>query len=308
MFIFSQFDRSNNMSNGLIIAIFAGVGGMIGWGSADFFAKKTIDKIGPISSLVWAHLCGTLALIFLAVLQFLAFDKMIHIPTSFHEWSGLIFFGILQMVVYWFVYEGFGKGQLAVLNPVFASFSGLVALFSVLFLREVLSINLFLSLILIFGGVLFINLDVKGLKSKRLNIVPGLKEVGFATILAAFWTLGWDKFVTGNDFLSYALFMYLFMTIASVLLAKIKKVKLGGVKSSLWKYIILIGIGETIAYTAISFGYSSSPFTSVIALISGAFSLPTIVLARIFLKEKVSRIQTIGSLIIVVGIIVLAIF
>ena len=29
-------------------------GGMFGWGLADFFAKKTIDKIGDIQTLAWA--------------------------------------------------------------------------------------------------------------------------------------------------------------------------------------------------------------------------------------------------------------
>jgi hypothetical protein len=47
------------MSNSLTAALVAGLGGMLGWGFADFFAKKTIDKIGDLPSLVWAHLFGT---------------------------------------------------------------------------------------------------------------------------------------------------------------------------------------------------------------------------------------------------------
>ena len=295
------------MTNELIIALIAGIAGMLGWGSADFFAKKTIDRIGPISSLVWAHLFGTLILIGIAVFQFLSTGKLIYIPSSLTEWGGLLFFGVLQMVVYWFVYEGFGKGKLAVLNPVFASFSGLVAIFSVVFFGEVLTGNLILVLIMVFGGVMLLNIDLKGLRTKRLNIVPGLKEVGAATILAAIWTLGWDKFIGGHDFLSFALFMYAFMTVAAFVISRIKKVKLVGVKSDLWKFLILIGVGETVAYLGISYGYSQTSLTSVIALISGAFSLPTIILARIFLKEKTTRIQTIGTLVIIAGVLLLAI-
>jgi len=33
------------MQTELLIAIIAGLGGMFGWGLADFFAKKTIDSI-----------------------------------------------------------------------------------------------------------------------------------------------------------------------------------------------------------------------------------------------------------------------
>ena len=39
---------------------------MFGWGVADFFAKKSIDEIGDIESLVWAHVAGALILLALA--------------------------------------------------------------------------------------------------------------------------------------------------------------------------------------------------------------------------------------------------
>ncbi len=291
------------MQSEFIIAIMSGLGGMLGWGGADFFAKKTIDRIGAISSLVWAHFFGTALFIVIAALQFIFLGKFITIPNTLPEWGGLIFFGTLQMVVYWLVYEGFGKGKLAVLNPIFASYSGLVALFSVLIFKEVIGGNLFLALVVIFVGILLLNVDIAGLKVRRLNIAPGLKEIATATLLAAFWTLGWDRPVTGRDSLSYALFMYAFMTLAALIVSKILRVNLLGVKRDLWKFLVLIGLGETIAYFAISVGYSATSFTSVVALLSGAFSLPTIILARLFLKEKLTTVQTIGSVVIIAGIV-----
>ena len=38
------------MQSDLVIAVLAGFGGMLGWGFADFFAKKTIDEIGDVAS------------------------------------------------------------------------------------------------------------------------------------------------------------------------------------------------------------------------------------------------------------------
>lgn len=294
------------MQQELLIAIIAGLGGMFGWGFADFFAKKTIDRIGPISSLAWAHLFGTIILSGIAFFQVLT-GRSFYIPDSPFEWGWLMFFGVLQMVVYWLVYEGFGKGQLAVLNPVFASFSGLVVLFSFFLFGEIISTNLLFLLALIFAGVILLNIDISGIKSKRLNIIPGLKEVGFAAVLAAVWTLGWDVLVGGQDFVSYALFMYAFMTIGAFGLAYIMKSKLSGVPNGLWKILVLIGLSEIIAYVAISYGYSSTSYTSIVALISGAFSLPTIFLAKVFLKEKTTIIQNIGTIAIIIGIVLLAV-
>ena len=55
------------MQQELLIAVLAGLGGMLGWGFADFFAKKTVDKIGDIATLVWAHLFGTLVFALIAL-------------------------------------------------------------------------------------------------------------------------------------------------------------------------------------------------------------------------------------------------
>jgi len=296
------------MQNELLIAILAGLGGMLGWGFADFFVKKTVDKIGAVSSLVWAHLFGTVVLVFFAIFQFLIFGSFIAIPNTLSAWAGLILFGILQMIVYWLVYEGFGKGQVSVLSPVFASFAGLVALISIAFLGERAGDLRILSLFIIFAGIVLISTDFKGwnIKSIKLVNVPGFKEVAIATLLAALWTLGWGKFVGGEDWLSYALFMYLFMTVAAFFLSRFMKVKLSGVSTNLWKFLFIIGLGEAIAYTAISLGYSLTSTVSVVALLSGAFSLPVIILARIFLKEKINHIQTIGSIVIFTGIMALS--
>jgi drug/metabolite transporter (DMT)-like permease len=38
-------------------------------------------------------------------------------------------------------------------------------------------------------------------------------------------------------------------------------------------------------------------------MLSGAFSLPTIILARIFLHERTTVLQTVGSVVILVGVV-----
>ncbi len=295
------------MHQALFIAVTAGLGGMIGWGAADFFAKKTIDEIGAIKSLVWAHAFGTSLFVAAALAGVLLFDYQMELPSGSGAWAGLAFFGALQMVVYWLVYEGFGKGQLAVLNPVFASYSGIVALFSILFLGETAGLSAGIGLIAIFLGIILLNTDISGLRSKKLNIVPGLAEVGTAALLAAVWTIGWDRFVSGQDSLSYALFMYAFMSLAALVLARFMHVRLSGVKHGLWKFLFLIGAGEMLAYLSISWGFANTSLTGIVALISGAFSVPTVILAYYFLKERVTVLQTGAIVVIIAGIILVSI-
>jgi drug/metabolite transporter (DMT)-like permease len=297
------------MPHELIIAILAGLGGMIGWGLADFWAKKTIDVMGDYATLAWGHIFGTIILGLLALYQFVINGKALVIPSSLNVWTLLIVFGIWQAVVYLLLYRGFGKGQLAVLNPIFASFAGLTALMSILIFKETVGIYFSFSLLVLFIGIIMISADFGALKARNFSFshVPGIREVSIATILAAFYTLFWSKFVEGQDWLSYAFFMYLFMTIAILVFVRSKNISLSIPRSPLWKYLILIGAGETLAYASISLGYSATTFVSIIALLSGSFSLPTIILSHIFLKEKVTKLQVGGSIVIIIGIILISI-
>lgn len=296
------------MNNTLLIALLGGLGGMLGWGSADFFAKKAIDRIGPIKSLVWAHVFGTAILLatFLAQLASGHASRM-DFPTNASAWVGLAFFGVLQMIVYWLVYQGFEKGQLSVLNPVFASYSGLVALFSFALFGEHAAHLAIVALLLIFGGNILLNLDFSTPGKRRINIVAGLAEVGTATVLAAFWTLGWDKFVSGRDPLTSALCMYAFMTVAAIVLARLMKTKQLTKVDGIQKYLFLMGLGEAVAYLAISWGYSKTSLTGIVALVSGAFSVPTLILAYAFLKERLTKLQWASVGIIIVGVVLISV-
>jgi drug/metabolite transporter (DMT)-like permease len=212
--------------------------------------------------------------------------------------------------VYYFAYKAFEKGQVSVLSPIFASFSGLVALLSILVFGEVAHLSFILALALIFGGVLLINLDLKQLNAKRIRIagVPGLKEILIATILATIWTLGWNAFSNNADWLVYTTFMFVFMTIAAYVIARQANVSLWNIPSGAWMFLLFIAIGEVIGYLAITLGYATTTHTSIVAIISGASSLPTILLARIFLKERVEKSQVIASAIIICGIVLLSVF
>ena len=291
------------MTSALLIAVLAGLGGMLGWGFADLFAKKTIDEVGDVATLTIAHLFGILGLTILFFV-YIGTGHVFTFPVTLFPWAGLAFFGVLQAAVYLLVYNGFGKGQVAILNPLFSSFSGVVAVISILFLGEVVTPLILLALALVFLGIFLLNTDFSALRERRVSFfqVPGSKEVIAATVLAAIWTLLWDQFVHGNDWFSYGLFMYVFMTIALLGYVLFLRIPLRVLNPNMWKYLALIGFFEMGAFMAISWGYGATTHVSIVALLSGAFSLPTILFARLWLKEKTTRIQLFASLLIIIGI------
>jgi drug/metabolite transporter (DMT)-like permease len=293
----------------LLIAVLAGLGGMLGWGISEFATKKAVDKIGSISSLVWAHVFGTVLLFALLTIKILAHPVPDILHFSVGELIGVIFFGTLQTIVYYFAYTAFEKGKVSILSPIFASFAGLVAVGSVLLFGEVVHAGLAVALLVIFGGVLLINTDPETLRLRKFRMqgVPGLREILIATVLATIWTLGWDKFTADKDWLVYTTLMFVFMSVSAFLFAYLSNTKLLHMKRGAWGFLWLIAIGEVVAYLAITLGYSTTTHASVVAIFSGASSLPTILLARIFIKEKISTLQMIATFIIIVGIILIAI-
>jgi drug/metabolite transporter (DMT)-like permease len=257
---------------------------------------------------VWAHIFGTAALLSLLIVRFSASTTAISLHFSLNEWLGFVFFGSLQTIVYYFAYKAFEKGEVSILSPIFASFAGFVALFSILLFGEVVHGSFVLALLIIFGGIILINLDVQSLKSSKIRLkgVKGLREILIATALATIWTLGWSKFSVNQDWMVYTTFMFIFMTLSALVIAYITKTSILVKNRAAWKFLLLIGLGEVVGYLAITTGYSSTTHTSIVAVLSGASSLPTILLARIFLKERITVVQTVASAIIILGIMVLA--
>jgi len=295
------------MGGDVTIAILAGLGGMFGWGLADFFAKKAIDEIGDAPALVWGHLLGTALICCLIAIDHLR-GGGVALPATGIQSTVVALFGALQAVVYLLVYRGFAKGQVALLAPLFASFAGIVALVSVV-MGEPVNIWLLFSLLLTFGGVVALNLDPDELRHRRISVtaVPGITEIAIATLLAAAWTLGWNQAVRGNDPLSYAAAMYAFMTITLLAYSGVRRAERKIPRGRTWFSLALVGGCEVVAYVAISWGYGATLHTSIVALVSSAFALPTIVLARIFLHERTGRWRAGASMTIVVGIILLSV-
>jgi drug/metabolite transporter (DMT)-like permease len=71
--------------------------------------------------------------------------------------------------------------------------------------------------------------------------------------------------------------------------------------------LVLIGACDVAAFALLSIGLHSTSMVSVVAMLSGAFSLPTIVLARLFLDERLTRRQLLAASLVIAGIGLLAV-
>jgi drug/metabolite transporter (DMT)-like permease len=291
------------MSSSLVIALLSGLGSMLGWGTADFFAKKTIDRIGDLRTLFWQQFIGIMPLLGI----FLASP---HIPHLNHlDPLFLVLLGAGSALTYLPLYTGFGKGQVSLLSPVMASYSVMVVILSVIILGEPLYFNRTLALIVTFIGILLISTDLKDLQKsfrKRVFRLVGLPEVLTAMIGYSFWLLFLDKFLNGKQWLFYLLVIRIISALTLLGYASVKRISLKVTDSKLWKFLAAIGIFDVVAFSFVSYGFSHTKYPSIIAVLSATFSLPTMALAAIFLKEKITKSQLFAALVIIAGIVLIS--
>lgn len=295
------------MQNELLIALLSGLGGMIGWGFADFFAKKTIDKMGDVATLFWGQLIGVFPLLII-------FFIYPYVPRlGFSSFGYLAFLGIWSGLSYIPTYVAFGKGKVSLLSPIFATNAVIVAVLSGLIFNEVIPFGRQLGFAVVFFGIILVNGDprniwflLRGKLPKQEEKIDGLKEILFAVCVYSVWLLAFNHFVAEQYWVPFLLVVRIFSALALYLYSKFKHIALSVPDKSLWKYLVLIGIFDVAAFACISYGFSKTSYTSIVAMLGSIFSLPTIILARIFLKERMTRMQAVGSIIIILGIVTIS--
>lgn len=291
------------MQQELLLAIFTGLGAMLGWGFADFFAKKTIDEIGDLPTIFWGQFIG----IFPLTVLFLVNSNLSNFTFNKLDPVIIILFGVVSGVSYDILYKAFGKGEVSILSPIFASYTGAVVLLSAFLFGEQIPTLRWLALGIIFLGILLTCINPKGIMEsfKKTSQVKGLPEVLTALLIFSLWLVLWSHFVGDKSWI-LILFVRIAAAFTLLVMAHRKGISLMVNNRKLWKFLILIGFFDVSAFSLVSVGFSATSFTSIIAMLSGAFSLPTIILAHIFLKEKATIIQTIGGLTVIAGIVILS--
>ena len=278
---------------------------MFGWGTSDFLTTKSSRKIGSVLTFFWTQIIS----FFLALIYFIFNFKNFEISSISKYIFIIIVAAFLFTVGTLSFFKGLIIGQASIVCPLMASWAMIAVTLGIIFLRELLKINQIFAIILILFGIILISTSLKDLLNKnKLIFFAGVKEgiismfcYGFAVFLLtlAIKSLGW--FLPG-------FVLRLFIIIFIILYATIVNKQSLGVSfsSSSWVPIILIGFFDIIAFFAYSFGVSVG-YSSLVAPVAASSPLVTIILARIFLKEKLALNQIFGIIITISGLILISV-
>lgn len=284
--------------------ILPGLAAMLFWGVAIFLAATVSRKIGNVLTLFWMQIFGLLVGAIYFTFNLKSFD-LTRLPQFLPV---LAIIAILQIIAYLSFYKGTEKGQVSLVGPLGASWGLIVAILGVIFYREQLSSTQAVAILLIIIGIILISIDIPAIiKSKKIELFSGIKE-GIIAMLG--WGISLFLLVSPTQNLNWFLPAFIFRAILIAFLGgyivtrtssftpKSKKLPIGT--------LAVIGLFDMGAFMGLSFGVSTTK-SSLIAPIASAYAVITVLLAKVFLKERTNQSQTLGIIAVIGGIILISI-
>ncbi len=287
--------------NTTILSILLGIGGMFGWGIYDFLGGVFAKQIGSFKSLFWSQLAGLISIFLLAIVV----KSSVNVSVLVIVLSSIA--AIFYSAGYLFFFKGFEIGNVSIIAATMNLWAVFTMLFAFMFMGQRLSAIQTLGVVMIIFGAALASLNWSEIRNQSFQLPAGVKEAVFgAFFFGVFWNVseiisekvGW-LLTTLIVKLGIVLFLLIFSFLAR---QKIRFTK----TSTKTKYIILLmGVIEAVAVTLVNYGLTIGD-AILITPVASALSIVTILLAIIFLKDKVIKIQGIGIATAIIGIIVTA--
>ncbi len=284
-----------------ILSILIGIGGMFGWGIYDFLGGVYAKQIGPFKSIFWSQLAGLISILLLIFVFTISFNipilAIILIPIA----------AIIYSAGYLFFFKGFEMGNVSIVAATMNLWAVFTMLFAFIFMGQRLSTIQSLGVLMIVSGVTLAALNWRDIRKQRFQLSSGVKETVFgAFFFGVFWNvseiiseeIGWLLTTLLVKF-GIILFLLLF----SFLIKRELDITKASPKTKCM--VAIMGIIEAGAVAIVNYGLTIGD-AILITPIASALSIVTITLAIIFLKDKITKLQGLGIITAIAGIIVTA--
>lgn len=274
-------------------SIALGILAMLGFGVADFIAKIILSYTNAIRTVLVSQAIGTV--LFLGVA--LSYDRAL--PSLTVVWLALIA-GAVSAVVMCSYYLALSKGKASVVAPITSCLTAVAIVLSIWILGEAFT-NLQLSLIaLVFTGILLVAFE----KTKRHG--PS-RTLSIMLALTAALLGGGNVIIQKLIAVSDHYLMALFVTRISFLGCLLPLTPVIGKTRPFSRYatLALLGLIDVSAFFAWYIGLRIG-MVSIVTPVAMSSPAVTVVLAHIFLNERVRLHQRIGIVAIITGIVLLS--
>ena len=282
-----------------IISLLSGLGGMFGWGLYDFFGGVYSKKIGPYKTFFWSQLAGLIFVLLL--ISVFTFTLNIPVLTILLLPIAALFYS----AGYLLFMKGFEIGNISIVAAIMNLWAVFTMLIAFIFMGQRLSALQFTGVIMIISGASLASLNWRDISNKSFQLSSGVKETVFgALFFGVFWNIS-EVISEKIGWLLTTLFVkigiILFLLLLSLLIKRELSLTKATTKTKLM--FVVMGILEAGALAILNFGLTIGD-AILITPIASALSVVTILMGIIFLKDKVTKLQGLGIITAISGIIV----
>lgn len=268
------------------------------WGVGQIYLKKGFAKISSL----WNIIIATI----ICLVTWLPFCYFNGINLSNINFSPTLFFIIIVSIFYQIYFYALEKGEVSITGTIMAAYPLVTVILSHLFLGEVINWIQKLAIFVVLLGAAVISLPNKNNQTKI--------KVGSWI----WWALASVILIGTADFLAKVIinnigpYNYMFLlpifyipVVLGIAMIDKKGQKLPPVSGNQWRQLTptLIGVFMIeVGIIAFNLAFANGP-ASLVGPLSSCYVAITVILAIIFLKEKVNLNQLIGIILTIIGII-----
>jgi drug/metabolite transporter (DMT)-like permease len=281
------------------------------WGGADFAARFNSRRVGAYRALFFMQFFG-LALLSLYLQSSGGFSR--GVAPGWQPWAMAAVAGLLNVGASLALYHSFEVGTLSIVGPVSSSYPALTIALSLLS-GERVQLASGIGLAVTLAGVVLASTSFRSLQEKTMeagsekSAARLSKGVGWAIAAALgfgvmFWFLGFHVLPVVGALVSVWV-MRLTSIAALGLLAIPAAQNLKLPQGMVWWGLFAAGILDTSAFLANNAGMQFGQ-VSVVSVLASLYGAVTVLLAWIFLRERLEISQWLGVVMIFVGIVLVS--
>jgi drug/metabolite transporter (DMT)-like permease len=293
------------------LGIILGLIGAVSWGIADFWARFASRRIGAYRTLFFVQAIG-----FVVLSAYMKFTGGFghRIAPGWQPWALAAVAGVLNVIGSLALYYSFQVGVMSVVAPVSTSYPALtiaLALASGERIHAIRGAGLAVTLLgVILASTSFAPEATQASTDAGASPHAHLtKGVGWAIVAALgfgflFWFLGFHVVPAVGSVVSvWVIRVTSFSALALVAAPARQSLRFPG--GGVWWLLVGIGVLDTAAFVAGSAGLAIGPISVVTVLVS-LYGAVTVLLAWVFLRERLERSQWLGVALIFAGLVLVS--
>jgi len=306
----------------LSLAIVLGLTGALCWGGADLAARFASRRVGAYRTLFFMQFFGFIALSIYLKFRGGFFEG---IAPGWHPWALAALAGVINMTASLSLYYSFQIGVMSIVGPVSSAYPALTVALAIASGERITALRSAGLAVTLVGVILAATTftpsnaspanaspaNASDVKERSANETAHLsKGVGWAILAALgygvlFWFLGFYVVpAVGATISVWVIRLTCFSVLALAAIPAGQGLKLPS--GNVWWLLAAVGFLDTAAFVANNAGLHTGQ-VSVVSVLASLYGAVTVILAWIFLREKLERSQWFGIILIFAGIVLVSI-